>query len=89
MAIMATKVCVDRSGRIVLPKPVRDRLRLEPGDDLVIEADENAITLRPIRPKANFVKKRGIWVYQGEPSDESVVDLIERVRDERIKEIIG
>ncbi|HEY2546179.1 MAG TPA: AbrB/MazE/SpoVT family DNA-binding domain-containing protein [Candidatus Acidoferrum sp.] len=86
---MATKVSVDKAGRVVLPKTLRDKLQLHPGDDLVIEADEHVITLRPIRPQAPLRKKRGIWVYNGEPSDDSIVDLIDRVREARIRELAG
>jgi AbrB family looped-hinge helix DNA binding protein len=88
MPFMTTKVSVDKAGRVVLPKPLRDKLRLHAGDDLAIEADEDVITLRPIRPQARLRKKDGIWVYQGGPSDDSIPDLIDRVREERIRDLL-
>lgn len=89
---MDTKVSIDKAGRIVLPKPLRDKLRLHPGDDLALEADEHSITLRPIWPQALLKKELGVWVYQGEvqakASDDSIPDLIDRVRDERTRELL-
>jgi AbrB family looped-hinge helix DNA binding protein len=86
MAFMATKTQIDKAGRVVVPKPLRDKLRLEPGDDLLIESDGDQITLRPIRPEPLLVKEFGIWVYNGASSDESIPDMIDREREKRVSE---
>jgi AbrB family looped-hinge helix DNA binding protein len=79
-------VSLDKAGRVVLPKDLRDRLLLEPGDGLAIESEGDRITLRPVRPQATLKKEQGIWVYQGERSDQSIPDLIDRERNKRIRE---
>ena len=71
----------------MLPKALRDRMRLEPGDNLLVESEGERITLRPVRQQATLKKEQGIWVYQGEPADESIPDLIEREREKRIREL--
>jgi AbrB family looped-hinge helix DNA binding protein len=38
--IMNTRLTMDRAGRIVIPKSVREELRLELGDELEIESAE-------------------------------------------------
>lgn len=38
---------VDDRGRVLIPKELRDRLGLEPGDSVLIDADEEALYLRP------------------------------------------
>jgi AbrB family looped-hinge helix DNA binding protein len=83
---MTTQLTVDKAGRVVLPKPVRDELRLSPGDALQLETDGERITLRPVRPKATLKKEFGIWVYQGEATDISISALIDRERDNRTRE---
>ena len=85
---METKVTVDQAGRVLLPKALRDELRLGPGDliDLVSEGEE--ILLRPVKAKARLKKKKGIWVYQGEPTSASVVDLIDKVREGRSRDVL-
>ena len=85
------RLTVDKAGRIVLPKPLRDELRLEPGDELEIESSGQAITLRPLRGQAPLRKKRGVWVYGvGEPLSSTVVETTRRqIRDERDARNLG
>jgi AbrB family looped-hinge helix DNA binding protein len=55
MVAMTAKLKVDKAGRIVLPKPVREKLQLAPGDELVLESLDDRITLRlgvPLRRTA-------------------------------------
>jgi len=83
---MKSRVAVDKAGRVVIPKPIRDKLRLGPGDELQIEGEPEHITLRPVRTQAALAKEYGIWVYQGQPSDVSIPELIERERERRMRE---
>jgi AbrB family looped-hinge helix DNA binding protein len=61
---MRGKVTLDRAGRVVLPKTLRDELRLSPGDtlDLTVKGDE--VTLRPRRGATPLQKERGVWVFR-------------------------
>jgi AbrB family looped-hinge helix DNA binding protein len=86
--IMSTKITVDKAGRVVLPKPVRDKLRLEAGDVLQLETEGERITLRPARPQVTLKKEKGIWVFQGEPSAASIPALIDEMREERGRETL-
>jgi|SRR5208282_3702349 len=49
MAVMTAKLTMDKVGRIVLPKPVRENLQLAPGDELELESLGDRVTLRPLR----------------------------------------
>jgi AbrB family looped-hinge helix DNA binding protein len=53
---------VDKAGRVVLPKPVRDELQLNAGDSLELEVSEDQIVLRPARHRVGLRKKQGVWV---------------------------
>ncbi|HWW17567.1 MAG TPA: AbrB/MazE/SpoVT family DNA-binding domain-containing protein [Candidatus Saccharimonadales bacterium] len=86
---MPTKVSIDRAGRLVLPKSMRDEMRIAPGDDLLVENEGDRITLRPIRPGTLLIKEHGIWVYQGETSDLSIPKFIDEEREKRLREISG
>lgn len=86
---MIGRLTLDKAGRIVLPKPVRDELQLEAGDTLELESSGDKITLRPARGNAQLRKKHGVWVFRsGEPLTEESVERtareIRRERDERI-----
>jgi AbrB family looped-hinge helix DNA binding protein len=89
--IMPSKLSMDHAGRVVLPKPVRDQLHLEPGESLEIETFQDHIILRPVRGSSPMRKKEGIWVFRtGEPLAASVVEATARkVREEREKEVSG
>jgi AbrB family looped-hinge helix DNA binding protein len=83
---MPTKVSLDRAGRVVLPKLLREQMHLVPGDDLLVENEGDRITLRPVRAEALLKKEHGIWVYQGESSDVSIPKLIDEEREKRLRE---
>ncbi len=51
-----------------------------------MENEGESITLRPIRPKATLAKEFGIGVYQCGPSDDPIPDLIDRLREQRLRE---
>ena len=82
---MNTILTVDKAGRVVLPKPVRDELQLSAGDSLNLESSGDRIVLRPVRERADMREKEGIWVFRtGQPvSTASVNEAIRQLRDER------
>jgi AbrB family looped-hinge helix DNA binding protein len=88
---MNTTITVDKAGRIVLPKPVRDKFQLQAGDTLELETSGEEITLRPVRAKARLRREHGMWVVTyGEPLPENLVeDTIEAVRRERDEQNLG
>ena len=88
---MTTKLSLDRAGRIVIPKPLRDELHLGPGDALQLEAEGERIILRPARGTMPLQKERGIWVYRtGQPLPASVADeTLRRIREERDQQNLG
>jgi AbrB family looped-hinge helix DNA binding protein len=88
---MNTTITMDKAGRIVLPKPVRDELQLQAGDSLELETSGEEITLRPVRAKARMQRVDGMWVVTyGEPPPENMVeDTIDAVRRERDEQNLG
>ena len=88
---MTVKVTLDKAGRIVLPKPLRQELQLEPGDILMAETSGEQITLSPLRGTAGLRKKHGVWVYRaGEPLSDAVVqETLRQVRRERDEANLG
>ena len=57
-------VTLDKAGRVVIPKTLRDELRLEAGDTLELESDGDMVRLRPVRSSAPLRKERGVWVFR-------------------------
>ena len=78
------KVKLDTSGRIVVPKLLRDRIGLKP--DMVLEVEEHAdgVFLRVPTPHPTMVQVDGLWVHQGTaPANADWARVLEDVRDER------
>jgi len=88
---MNAKLHIDRAGRVVLPKPIRERLQLEPGESLEIESFDDHIVLRPVRLRATMRKELGVLVFDtGEPISASEVrQTIQKVRNERSDRSLG
>jgi AbrB family looped-hinge helix DNA binding protein len=86
---MTKKLTLDKAGRMMIPKALRQELHLGPGATLQLESEGDEITLRPVRPRALLRKERGVWVYQGEPTEASVADVIDRQREKRLRELMG
>jgi len=89
--MVITTISMDKAGRIVLPKPMREELQLGPGDSLELESSEDQIVLRPARGRGRVYKERGMWVFDsGEPlTVETVNKTIRRVREERDRRNLG
>jgi AbrB family looped-hinge helix DNA binding protein len=85
MESMTTTLTLDKAGRVVLPKPVRDEMQLRAGDSLELESSEDRIVLRPRRGGVGLHKKQGIWVFStGEPiSAEATDDTLRQMRRNR------
>jgi len=77
---------LDRFGRIVIPKKIRDDFNLKPGSQIHIEESDESIILKPIRGEPNLISKEGVLVFSGKPV-EDLRDALLKHREERIKSI--
>jgi AbrB family looped-hinge helix DNA binding protein len=65
---------IDRAGRVVLPKPIRDALGLLPGTRVDISAYGAGAQVVPAGRTARLVEEGGVLVAVGEtPVDDDVV----------------
>lgn len=88
---MNATLSIDRAGRLVLPKPVREQLQLEPGESLEMESFEDHVVLRPVRANGSMRKKQGVWVFCGGPplKASTVRETIRRIRKGREHAALG
>ena len=85
---MSMNVQMDPAGRVVLPKKVRERFRLQGGDTLTLEVKGDAIQLRPQQSKARLERVNGVLVLVSEISLPEGRDLVCQSREERLEEIV-
>jgi AbrB family looped-hinge helix DNA binding protein len=88
---MNTTVTIDKAGRVVIPKTVREELRLAPGDTLTLESDGEGVTLRPMRSGSALHKEHGIWVFRSgrKLTAEETDQQLEILRQKRDRELRG
>lgn len=83
------KLRMDRAGRVVFPKPLRQQLGLTSGAELEAVEHAGGVLLRPVRQRPSMVQVEGLWIHQGtaEPGAnwEGVLD---DVRDERSQSLL-
>ena len=87
---MTTNIVLDKAGRVVIPKLLREELSLNAGDSLRLESHGDQITLHPVRASMPIRKEDGVWVYRsGQPTNVSIRRLIDEGREERHRAIVG
>ncbi|HSU57862.1 MAG TPA: AbrB/MazE/SpoVT family DNA-binding domain-containing protein [Bryobacteraceae bacterium] len=82
---MHSRLLIDKAGRVVIPKRLREELHLEAGDSLEMETAGEQITLRPVRGTGPLSKEHGVWVfYGGQFLPASTTDeILQQIREER------
>ena len=74
-------ITIDKLGRMVLPKLVRDQFHIHSGDSIHAEIHNGTIVLTPFQNEGGLVQKKGLLVHHGAaPID---LDLISFIEDER------
>lgn len=75
---------MDKSGRIVFPKPLRERLGLKPDMELEAVEQRGGVLLRPAEQRPSMIQVDGLWVHQGTaPPDTNWSRVLQDVREER------
>ncbi len=78
------KTTVDRFGRMVVPKEIRDRLGVRPGAEIEIEEREGEIVLRQVEYKVPLKKEDGVLVFTGTAMGD-ISESVRGHREERLK----
>jgi AbrB family looped-hinge helix DNA binding protein len=91
MTFVKTTVTLDSAGRVLIPKTLRDELRLAPGDTFSLESDGDRVVLRPVRSASALRKEHGIWVFRsGRKLSSAETDgALDSLRQSRDREIRG
>jgi AbrB family looped-hinge helix DNA binding protein len=55
-------VTIDKAGRVVVPKPVRDRFAWTPGTEVEVEVERDGLKLRVKEPHALLAREDGLLV---------------------------
>jgi AbrB family looped-hinge helix DNA binding protein len=85
-----TTLKIDKSGRIVVPKRLRDRLGIQAEAELELTAQSDGILVRVVNEDSALVKVDGLWVHRGSTRpDANWERVIDDIRDERIASVLA
>ena len=56
---------IDKAGRIVIPKPLCERLGFRPDTELEAIEQPEGVLLKRIEPRPSMLKVDGLWVHRG------------------------
>lgn len=75
-------VGIDRAGRVVIPKEVRDRLSLTPDSQLELDTEGDSIRLTPVRERSRSIVEIDGWPVIAPAEGHTVTDAdVQRWRD--------
>ena len=77
---------VDRFGRIVIPKKIREDFNLQAGTQVRFEESEQGIVIKPVYGEPNLHWKDGVLVFSGFAVGE-LRDALEKHREDRARNI--
>ncbi len=77
---------LDKFGRVVIPKEIRDNLGLKPGEVLQIERIDDEVILRPLKEETPLHMKEGVLVFSGMATG-NIAESLRIHREERIRRI--
>jgi AbrB family looped-hinge helix DNA binding protein len=88
-SINGMELKIDKAGRIVVPKPLRERLGFMPDMDLEAVEQPDGVLLKRAQQRPSMVKVDGLWVHQGRAEPGANWErILEDVREERIASVL-
>ena len=81
---------MDRAGRIVIPKPVREQLRADENTRFTLDVVLDRIELTPqqdTKRPGKIVEKEGVWVAAATGRKFSAADAVREDREERMRDL--
>ena len=80
---------IDKAGRIVVPKRLRERLGFVPGRELEAVKQPHGVLLKPVEERPSMAQIDGLWVHRGIPEPGAKWErVLENIRDERIESLL-
>jgi AbrB family looped-hinge helix DNA binding protein len=80
---------IDKAGRIVVPKPLRERLGFRADTQLEAIEQPEGVLLKRIEQRPSMAKVDGLWVHQGTAEPGANLErVLDDVREERIEAIL-
>ncbi|HXE06258.1 MAG TPA: AbrB/MazE/SpoVT family DNA-binding domain-containing protein [Acidobacteriaceae bacterium] len=87
---MSTITEIDKAGRIVVPKKMRDSLHLVPGTRLSIRTEGDSVVIEPERKPRGLYMKKGTLVYDsGSGPGTDAAEEVTNARNARLDSLLS
>ncbi|MFZ5806338.1 MAG: AbrB/MazE/SpoVT family DNA-binding domain-containing protein [Verrucomicrobiota bacterium] len=88
MKVLTSSVNVDKAGRIVLPKKIRDLFNWTQGSSLEITIRDHSLLLSTAEASTPLKQKDKLWIHQGKPTQD-ILKAVEQQRIKRMRHVAG
>jgi len=79
---------IDKAGRIVVPKVLRERFGFQPDSELEVLELPDGVLIKKAKERPAMIKVDGLWVHQGSAQPGTNWEhVLEEVREERAKSV--
>lgn len=87
----AMKLTLDKMSRLVVPKAIRDRFALAPGQELEVLVESDGFRLRPVQAAPALTSKDGLLICTSElpPTAWDIGAFLDKERELRIRQLGG
>jgi AbrB family looped-hinge helix DNA binding protein len=83
------EVRIDKAGRIVVPKPLRDRLGFKPDSELEAIERPDGMLLKRVEQQPSMTRVDGLWVHRDSAEPGANWErIIDDLRDQRIESVL-
>ncbi len=83
------EIRIDKAGRIVVPKHLRERLGFKPETELEAIEQPEGVLLKRVEHRPSMLKVDGLWVHQGSAEPGANWErILEDMREERIESFL-
>lgn len=89
---MSTTIRIDKAGRLVVPRKLRQAVGFSEDSELEIEQEGANLVLRHRTPPVRANKEKGVWVFDtqgGVITNEMVNEAVEQGRRGRLRSVLG
>jgi len=87
--VIGMELRIDKVGRIVVPKPLRERLGFRPDTELEAIEQPEGVLLKRVEQRPSMIKVDGLWVHQGRAEQGANWErILADVREERIESVL-
>ncbi len=84
------RITIDKAGRIVIPKSIRERYRMYPGTVLELESETEGVLIKASEQDPALIHKQGVLVHHGSESvNIDTAEFVNRTRGSRDREIVA